>query len=62
MCFCYSCFLTTRFLCGIITQLATNECYVFVESFSTRSSPQRGDMSIENGVFNPRHSSGVLCV
>ena len=47
---------------AIVTQLATNEFYTFEEPFSAHSSPQKGDMSIENGVFNPSHSSGVLCV
>ena len=33
---------------SIEIQLATNDFYAFEEPFSPHSSPQRGDMSIEN--------------
>ena len=35
----------------ILTQVATNRFRTFQKEFSVPSTPQRGDMSIENGVF-----------
>jgi hypothetical protein len=45
-----------------ITQVATNKFYALKNPFQHVSSPQRGDMSIENGIFNLLHSVGVLCL
>ena len=46
------CYVWNRWqLALIITQVATNEFCVLKNLFQRVSSPQRGDMSIEDGVF-----------
>ena len=54
----------------ILTQVATNGFWGFCLGisaycstvFRTLSSPRRGAMSIENGIFKRPHPVGVLCL
>ena len=45
-----------------ITQVVTHTFWTFQQGFQAFSSPRRGAMSIETGVFKQPHPVGVLCL